>query len=119
MPDITRLTAHPSRDVLARRLFGLSMVHKAVPALYRSIKKWRERRRTLRALAHLDDRLLRDIGVMRGDDAPWWSTANNRRGLALGDGEIIHLNDVARGRWRKVRQGEPRVRHGTMRRRTR
>ena len=119
MPDITWLSAHPPRDRSAGRLPGSSVVRKAVPALYGAIKKWRERRRTLRALAHLDDRLLRDIGVMRGDDAPWWSTADRPSGLALGDSEIIHLSDFARGRWRKVRQGETHARHGAMRRGTR
>jgi len=119
MPGITWLSAHPSRDGLAGRLFGLRAARKAVPALYGSIKKWRKRRRTLRALAHLDDRLLRDIGVMRGDDAPWWSTANFRHGPALDDSEIVHLSDFAQARWRKARQGDQRAWHGSMRRGTR
>lgn len=37
----------------------------AVLALHASFKKWRNHRRTLRALAELDERQLRDIGVTR------------------------------------------------------
>jgi uncharacterized protein YjiS (DUF1127 family) len=40
----------------------------ALLALYASFKKWRNRRRTLRALADLDDRQLRDIGLTRDGD---------------------------------------------------
>lgn len=35
--------------------------------LHASLKRWRSRRRTLRALADLDERQLRDIGLMRND----------------------------------------------------
>ena len=35
--------------------------------LYTSFKRWRSRRRTLRALADLDERQLRDIGLTRND----------------------------------------------------
>ena len=37
----------------------------AVLALHASFKKWRNHRRTLRALAELDERQLRDIGLTR------------------------------------------------------
>lgn len=36
-------------------------------ALHTSFKKWRTRRRTLRALADLDERQLRDIGLTRDE----------------------------------------------------
>jgi uncharacterized protein YjiS (DUF1127 family) len=39
----------------------------ALLALHASLKRWRKRRRTLRALADLDERQLRDIGVTRDD----------------------------------------------------
>jgi uncharacterized protein YjiS (DUF1127 family) len=39
----------------------------ALLALQGSFKNWRNRRRTLRALADLDDRQLRDIGLTRDD----------------------------------------------------
>ena len=35
--------------------------------LHAAFKKWRRRRKTLRALADLDDRQLRDIGLTRDD----------------------------------------------------
>jgi uncharacterized protein YjiS (DUF1127 family) len=41
----------------------------AVLAFHASFKKWRSRRRTLRALADLDERQLRDIGLTRDDTA--------------------------------------------------
>ncbi|MGA8969911.1 MAG: DUF1127 domain-containing protein [Pseudolabrys sp.] len=39
----------------------------ALLALRASLKRWRKRRRTLRAVADLDERQLRDIGVTRDD----------------------------------------------------
>ena len=36
-------------------------------ALQAAFKRWRKRRKTLRALADLDDRQLRDIGLTRDD----------------------------------------------------
>ena len=39
----------------------------ALLALHASFKKWRNHRRTLRALADLDERQLRDIGFTRGE----------------------------------------------------
>jgi uncharacterized protein YjiS (DUF1127 family) len=48
----------------------LTFAFDAAFRLYVSFRKRRDRRRTLRALANLDDRLLRDIGVTRGETAP-------------------------------------------------
>lgn len=39
----------------------------ALLALHASFKKWRKRRRTLQALADLDERQLRDIGLTRDE----------------------------------------------------
>jgi len=40
----------------------------ALLALHGAFKKWRNRRRTLRALADLDERQLRDIGLVRDEN---------------------------------------------------
>jgi uncharacterized protein YjiS (DUF1127 family) len=45
------------------------LVMDAVLAFHASFKKWRSRRRTLRALADLDERQLRDIGLTRDHTA--------------------------------------------------
>jgi uncharacterized protein YjiS (DUF1127 family) len=77
-----------------------------VLGLYRAFKQWREHRRTLRALAKLDDRMLRDIGLTRGDTRPWWFADKSRHALSLlDDSQLIHLSDLGRERWRKVRHG--------------
>jgi uncharacterized protein YjiS (DUF1127 family) len=39
----------------------------ALLALHAALKKWRKHRRTLRALADLDEHQLRDIGITRDD----------------------------------------------------
>jgi len=72
--------------------------------LYLSWKQWRDRRRTLRALANLDERLLRDIGVTRGETSQWWLLSKDRQELAkLDDRELIRLSDHGRQRRRAVR----------------
>jgi uncharacterized protein YjiS (DUF1127 family) len=50
-------------------------------ALHTAFKKWRNRRRTLRALADLDERQLRDIGLTR-DEALGETTHKSYRALA-------------------------------------
>ena len=55
-----------ARDVLRDDHLVLLAID-AVLALHASFKKWRNRRRTLRALADLDDRQLRDIGLTRDE----------------------------------------------------
>jgi uncharacterized protein YjiS (DUF1127 family) len=61
----------PSRDhnssVLLRDDHIVLLAIDALLALHTSFKKWRNRRRTLQALADLDDRQLRDIGLTRDD----------------------------------------------------
>jgi uncharacterized protein YjiS (DUF1127 family) len=123
MPNITWFLAHSSREGRPafplrvqrlpdhaafdfRSLAGRRNRLAVVPRLYRAFKEWREHRRTLRALAQLDDRVLRDIGVMRGDTRPWWFTDKSRHALKLlDDSELIHLSDFGRDRRRKARHG--------------
>ena len=50
----------------------------AVLALHASLKRWRKRRRTLRALADLDERQLRDIGLT--GDYPFFEAPPARLG---------------------------------------
>ena len=77
-----------------------------VLGLYRAFKQWRKHCRTLRALAKLDDRMLRDIDVTRGDSGPWWFAYKSKHALSLlDDSQLIHLSDLGRERWRKVRHG--------------
>ena len=61
----------PSRDhnssVLLRDDHIVLLAIDALLALHASFEKWRHRRRTLQALADLDDRQLRDIGLARDD----------------------------------------------------
>lgn len=71
----------------------------AVLALHGAVQQCLERRRTRHALAELDDRLLRDIGVSRGQAAResrrWRSGPDKcRRALAeLDDGQLSHLSE--------------------------
>ena len=55
-------------SVLLRNDHIILLAIDALLALHASFKKWRNRRRTLRVLADLDDRRLRDIGPTRDGD---------------------------------------------------
>ena len=123
MPHITWLSVRPSlrnRPVYPPQVrrypdqamfnFGGSANRRArladVSGFYRAFKQWRERCRTLRALSKLDDRMLRDIGVTRGDSRPWWFADKSKHALSLlDDSQLIHLSDLGRELWRKVRHG--------------
>jgi uncharacterized protein YjiS (DUF1127 family) len=84
----------------------LTFAFDAAFRLYVSFRKRRDRRRTLRALPNLDDRLLRDIGVTRGETAPWWFSDKNRHALAmLDDTELMHLSELGRKARRQARHG--------------
>jgi uncharacterized protein YjiS (DUF1127 family) len=85
----------------------------ALAALYVSFTQWRARRRTLKALAELDEHQLRDIGLTRGDTTQWWQLSLQaqekcRRALtALDDGDLIRLSDFGRRTPRQARHGGP------------
>ena len=81
----------------------------ALLALHASFKKWRSRRRTLRALADLDERQLHDIGLTR-DEALYgqtsWSLGGHKcyRALAeLDDSELSNLSEFGRQVRRELR----------------
>jgi uncharacterized protein YjiS (DUF1127 family) len=59
---------HQASNVLLRDDHIVLLAIDALLALYASFKKWRNRRRTLTALADLDDHQLRDIGLTRDGD---------------------------------------------------
>jgi uncharacterized protein YjiS (DUF1127 family) len=88
----------------------------ALLALHTSFKKWRSRRRTLRALADLDERQLRDIGFTRDDalyGAALWSSGRNNcfRALAeLDASELSNLSEFGPRVWREARSVDHRVR---------
>ena len=62
--------------------FGLRRLRMSNPfaiaaTLYDHVATWQDRRRQRHALARLDDRMLRDIGITRGDvwreiNKPFW-----------------------------------------------
>jgi uncharacterized protein YjiS (DUF1127 family) len=58
---------HRAPSVLLRDDHIVLAAIDALLALHASFKNWRNSRRTLRALADLDDRQLRDIGLTRDD----------------------------------------------------
>jgi len=58
---------HRAASVLLRDDHIIVAAIDALLALHASFKKWRNRRKTLRVLADLDDRQLRDIGLTRDD----------------------------------------------------
>jgi len=81
-------------------------------ALYAKFKAkfqtWRSRRRTLKALAGLNDRQLRDIGLSRGDmlfkDSPTlWRRHESYRALAeLDESQLSNLSEQGVRAWREV-----------------
>jgi uncharacterized protein YjiS (DUF1127 family) len=54
-------------------------------ALYAALQKWRQHKKTVRALAELDERQLRDIGLTR-DETHYHALAE------LGDARSQHIN---------------------------
>ncbi|MGC1094628.1 MAG: DUF1127 domain-containing protein, partial [Pseudolabrys sp.] len=57
--------AYKAPSILLRDDHIVLLAIDALLALHASLKRWRKRRRTLRALADLDERQLRDIGLTR------------------------------------------------------
>jgi uncharacterized protein YjiS (DUF1127 family) len=77
-------------------------VVEALAAFYVSFRQWRGRRRTLKALAELDERQLHDIGLTRGEihfvPVTWWRprTITYRALAELDDADARHLSDTGR-----------------------
>ncbi|HTM74991.1 MAG TPA: DUF1127 domain-containing protein [Pseudolabrys sp.] len=77
-------------------------VVEALAAFYVSFRQWRGRRRTLKALAELDERQLHDIGLTRGEvhfpPVAWWlpRTMTYRALAELDDADARHLSDTGR-----------------------
>lgn len=87
----------------------------ALLAAHAAGKRWLQRRRTRRALAELDDRQLRDIGVTRTEalceSSRWWPGRDkSRRALAeLDDSQLSNLSEIGRQVRREVRQASNRA----------
>jgi uncharacterized protein YjiS (DUF1127 family) len=79
----------------------------ALLALHGAFKRWHGRRRTLRALAKLDEHQLRDIGLTRGDTTPSRQADEtcHRALAALDDNELVHLSDLGRRTRRDAMHG--------------
>jgi len=81
-------------------------------ALHASFKAWRARRRTLKALADLDERQLRDIGLSREDMLFEGSARLPRRyetyrALAeLDESELSNLSEHGLRAWREMRRSK-------------
>ena len=70
--------AYKAPSILLRDDHIVLLTIDALLALHASLKRWRKRRRTLRALADLDERQLRDIGLTR--DGPFFEAPTARLG---------------------------------------
>jgi uncharacterized protein YjiS (DUF1127 family) len=79
----------------------------ALAGLYVSFKQWRGRRRTLKALAELNEHQLLDIGLTPGDAVSWRQAPDKRpRALAaIDDSDLTCLSDVGRRMRRQARHG--------------
>ena len=107
-----RSAARETRPNLLRDDHIVLLAIDALLALHASFKKWRSRRRTLRALADLDERQLHDIGLTRdeglhGYGSISWSLGRREcyRALSeLDDSEINNLSEFGRQVWREARR---------------
>jgi uncharacterized protein YjiS (DUF1127 family) len=74
----------------------------ALLAAHAAVRRWLQRRQTRRALAELDDRQLRDIGVTRAEamceSSRWWPGRDkSRHALAeLDDSQLSNLSEIGR-----------------------
>jgi Domain of unknown function (DUF1127) len=71
--------------------------------LHAALVRWRSRRRTLRALAELDDEQLRDVGLTRGHHKSYRALAE------IDDTQLCHLSEHGLQVRRKVRQRASRI----------
>jgi uncharacterized protein YjiS (DUF1127 family) len=87
----------------------------AVLAAHAAVRRWLKLRRTRRALAELDDRQLRDIGITRSEamceSSRWWPGRDkSRRALAeLDDSHLSDLSEIGRQLRREARQASHRA----------
>lgn len=94
---------------LSRSDHVLFLLVEAIGAVHAAVRRWRNRRRTRRALANLNGQQLRDIGLERDDFVsfpPTWSPpcVRSYRALAsLGESEVGNLSPMGR-RLRKQAQ---------------
>ncbi|NBN64963.1 DUF1127 domain-containing protein [Microvirga tunisiensis] len=59
------------------RTFRLDLVA-VIRRIHRPVAGWRARARAQRELSQLDERMLRDIGLMRGEDGRWQRDGSRR-----------------------------------------
>ena len=78
--------AHDASPVLLRDDHIVLLAIDGLLALHAAFKKWRQRRTTLRAIADLDERQLRDIGLTRDHKDYYALTKLERIGSKV-DGE--------------------------------
>lgn len=98
LPDEAKLAS----SALFVRAHGLANALK----LCRAFRDRRNQRQTLRELAHLIDRLLRDIGAVWSDTKQRWFADKCRHALALlDDNDLIHLSEFGREQRRQARHG--------------
>lgn len=108
--DCNRSVAHDAPSVLLRDNHIVLLAIDALLALHASFKKWRQRRRTLRALADLDESQLRDIGLTRDEAlfeaSPKWPRCHRSySALAeLDDTQLSNLSELGLQRRREVRR---------------
>jgi uncharacterized protein YjiS (DUF1127 family) len=90
--------AHVTASNLLRDDHVVLLAINALVALHLLFRKWRSRRRTLRALAELDERQLRDIGLTREDvfyGAATWSSGASQCYRALAELDESQLSNLS------------------------
>ena len=86
----------------------------ALLALRTSFKKWRNHRRTLHALAELDERQLRDIGFTRGEalsEGPFKLLSHQRSFRALAELDETQLSSLSERGLQVRREARRAMRH--------
>jgi uncharacterized protein YjiS (DUF1127 family) len=86
-------------------------------ALRASFKKWRNHRRTVQALAELDERQLRDIGFTRGEalsEAPFKLLGHQRSFRALAELDETQLSSLSERGLQVRREARRAMRHPSL-----